>query len=147
MAVLGRLNESGEEERLSLSEGGRGRCGRLMDSRLRREKSVLRVSNLGRITVSRYAVRTIRRTSSTWLAGTLAAAPLELVWGFEGEERGRAPQKERAWSCVMRGPWPENSRSSGRKTACIYGKMDVNVKSHSSTRCGISRSSEVRRSV
>jgi len=53
MAVLGRLNESGEEERLSLSGGGGGRCGRFRDSRERREKSVLRVSKRGRITVSR----------------------------------------------------------------------------------------------
>lgn len=53
MAVLGRLNESGEEESLSLSGGGGGRCGRFMDSRERREKSVLSVSKRGRITVSR----------------------------------------------------------------------------------------------
>lgn len=115
----GRLKESGEEERFSLSGGGGGRWGRFMDSSERREKSVLRVSKRGRMTVSRYAVRTIRRTSSTWPAGTLAAAPFGLVLGFEAEFRGSAPQKERAWSCVIRGPCPENSRSSGRKTACM----------------------------
>lgn len=60
---------------------------------------------------------------------------------------GRAPQKSRAWSEVIRGPWPENSRSKGRKTACVQGRMEVKVKSHSSTRCGIRRSSDVRRSV
>ena len=65
MAVLGRLKESGEEERFSLRGGGGGRWGRLIDSRLSREKSVLRVSKRVRITVSRYAVRTIRRTSRT----------------------------------------------------------------------------------
>lgn len=119
MAVLGRLKESGEEERFSLSGGGGGRCGRFMDSRERREKSVLRVSKRGRITVSRYAVRTMRRTSRTWPAGTLAAAPFGLALGFEAEVMGKAPQKERAWSGVIRGPRPENSRSRGRKTACM----------------------------
>lgn len=53
MAVEGRLKESGEEERLSLRGGGSGSCGRLMESRERREKMVLRVSKRGRMTVSR----------------------------------------------------------------------------------------------
>jgi hypothetical protein len=60
---------------------------------------------------------------------------------------GNAPQKSRACSGDMRGPWPENSRSRGRKTACMYGRRDVNVKSHISTRCGMRRSSGVRLSV
>ena len=53
---------------------------------------------------------------------------------LDGAEVGRAPQKSRAWSTVMRGPHPENSRSRGRKTACMYGRIDVKVKSHISTR-------------
>jgi hypothetical protein len=35
------------------------------------------------------------------------------------EEEGIAPQKSRAVSEGMRGPWPENSRSRGRNTACM----------------------------
>ena len=89
-----------------------------------REKMVFKVSKRGRISVSRYAMRTIRRTSRAWEAGMLPPAV----------EEGRAPQKSRAVSGDMRGPWPENSRSRGRKTACMYGRMEVNVKSHISTR-------------
>jgi len=59
----------------------------------------------------------MRRTSRTWLAGTLVATLLGLAFAFEAEFKGRAPQKESAWSDVIRGPWPENSRSRGRKTA------------------------------
>lgn len=59
MAVEGRPNESGEVERMSV--GGRARD---IDSSERREKIVLRVSKRGRITVSRYAVRTILLTSN-----------------------------------------------------------------------------------
>jgi len=57
---------------------------------------------------------------------------------------GKAPQKSRACSEDMRGPWPENSRSRGRKTACMYGRIEVKVKSHISTRWGMRRSSGVR---
>lgn len=59
------------------------------------------------------------------------------------EEDGRAPQKSCAASGDIKGPWPLNSRSRGKNTACMYGKTDVNVKSHISTRCGMRRSSGV----
>lgn len=114
---------------------------RLIESRLNLENIVLRVSKRGKMTVSRYAVRTMRRTSNAWLAGMLAF-PL-----FSLEEVGRTPQKSRAWSSDMSGPRPENSKSRGRKTACMYGRTEVKVKSHISTRWGISRSSGVRRRV
>jgi len=111
MAVPGRPdtegfeNESGEVDRMSV-EG----MVREMESRERREKMVLRVSKRGRMTVSRYAVRTMRRTSNAWEAGMFPAPLLEGV-------DGKAPQKSRACSFDMRVPEPENSKSKGRKTA------------------------------
>lgn len=93
MAVPGRPpeNESGDVERISV-----GGMARDIESRERREKIVFKVSKRGRMTVSRYAIRTMRRTSRT-----------------------AAPQKSRAISGDMRVPWPANSRSRGRKTACM----------------------------
>ena len=99
-------NESGEVERMSVAGMERD-----IDSRERRENIVLRGSNRGRMTVSRYAVRTIRRTSRACEAGMLPLGSLV--------EMGSAPQNSRACSGVMRGPWPENSRSKGRNTACM----------------------------
>ena len=96
--------ESGDVERMS--EAGMDND---IDSRDKRENIVFKVSNRGRITVSRYAIKTIRRTSRACDAG---------VFPFESlVDVGRAPQNSRACSVVMRGPWPENSRSKGRKTA------------------------------
>ena len=97
--------ESGEVDKIS--EVGREREIESSDSR---ENIVLRVSKRGRMTVSRYEVRTIRRTSSACEAGILVR-----LWFVDG----KAPQKSRACSGDMRGPWPENSRSRGRKTACM----------------------------
>lgn len=131
MAVEGRPNESGDVEKMSV--GGRARD---IDSKESREKIVLRVSKRGRITVSLYERRTIRRTSRAWEAG------ISLL-----EEEGSAPQKSRAVSEGIKGPWPVNSRSRGRKTACIYGRIEVKVKSHISTRRGMRRSSGVRRNA
>ena len=125
-------NESGDVERISAA--GRERE---TESRERREKIVFRVSKRGRMTVSRYAISTMRRTSRACEAGMLVVMLLV-------DDEGRAPQNSRAASGDMRGPWPENSRSRGRKTACIQGRTVVNVKSHNSTKCGMRRSSGVR---
>lgn len=89
--------------------------------------------------MSRYAMSTMRRTSRTWEAG-IDPLPVPLV-------EGSAPQNSRACSDDMTVPFPANSRSRGRKTACMYGRIDVNVKSHISTRWGMRRSSGVRRRV
>ncbi len=128
MAVLGRPAEleedpGGEELSISFGEGmfDEGLMGRERDSKDRREKSCLRFSKRGRITLSRNEVRTNRRTSN--------CSPLK---------------KSRACAEVRKGPFPENSRSRGKKTACMYGRMEVKVKSHISTRCGINRSSGIR---
>lgn len=106
MAVPGRPpeNESGDVERTSLT----GSANEML-SKLNLEKIVFSVSKRGRITVSRYATSTIRRTSKACEAGMLDPF----------EEEGKAPQKSRAVSGGMRGPWPENSRSRGRNTACM----------------------------
>lgn len=42
----------------------------------------------------------------------------------------REDQKVAAWGALMRGPRPANSRSRGRKTAVMKGRMEVKVKSH-----------------
>ena len=72
--------------------------GKASESRERREKICFRESKRGRMTLSRNAVRTIFPTSRSELA---------------------VPKKSRAWMVLRRGPLPENSRSRGRKTACM----------------------------
>ena len=89
MAVEGRPpemleKESGDVERVSVE--GRWRA---MFSSERREKMVFKVSYRGRMTVSRYAIRTMRRTSRTWEAGTLDELPAPL-------NEGKPPQNSLA---------------------------------------------------
>lgn len=72
MAVPGRppvLKESGEDDRLSV-ELDWVLMFEFIDSRLNRENIIFRFSKRGRMTVSRKAVRTILRTSSTCPAGS-----------------------------------------------------------------------------
>ena len=89
MAVEGRPpemleKESGDVE--SVSVEGRWRA---MFSSERREKMVFKVSYRGRMTVSRYAMRTMRRTSRTWEAGMLDELPGPL-------NEGKPPQNSLA---------------------------------------------------
>ncbi len=70
--------------------------GREMESNDSREKIVLRVSKRGRITVSLYAVRTMRRTSRAWLAGILFAEEDVRLFEEEMVDVGKAPQKSDA---------------------------------------------------
>src|SRR5687767_2748332 len=93
------------------------------------------------MTISLYATRTNLLTSSTVAAGATFCCLLFPVDDIT------PPQKSRACSRDMIVPHPDTSRSRGRNTAWIYGRIEVNVKSHSSTNVGMKRSSGAFRRV
>ena len=119
-----------------------------------REKIDKRVSWRGSMTMSRKDKRTRVRTSSAsprerWATGVFAAAKelgpvivlvskMFVTWGPEGGglelRTGRAPQNSAASRELIIDPRPLNSRSSGRKTACIKGRIVPNTECHISTR-------------
>lgn len=129
-----------------LESGGRGVA--LMLSRLRREKIVMRASFLGRMTTSRNVIRVMRRTSSSSPKEGRRSVPPELEGrSSDLEKSGIAPQNSEASLALIMAPRPLNSRSRGRNTAWMKGRMCPKTMTHTSTSFGTRRSSGTRRRV
>lgn len=127
--------------------GGSGRSGKPpeMLSSDNLENIAIRVSLRGKMTVSLNLSRVIRRTSSS--SPRIGIFLFAFGPSTSLSEGNAAPQKSAASLGVMIVPRPLNSRSRGRKTACMNGRMVLKTSIHMATRCVTSRSSGICRKV
>ena len=127
--------------------GSSGSCDipALMLSNDNLEKMAINASIRGKITVSLNLRSVIRRTSNS--SPRMGIFLFAFGSATSLSEGSAAPQKSAASRAVMTGPRPLNSRSKGKNTACMKGKIVLNTSIHIETRCGTSLSSGMVRKV
>jgi hypothetical protein len=116
--------------------GGSGRGSEGMPaptlSRESRENIAMSASIRGRMTVSRNLRSVMRRTSSS--SPKIGMFLFALGSATSLSEGSAIPQKSAASRADMIGPRPLNSRSSGKNTACMNGRIVLNTTIHMATR-------------